>query len=718
MHVAAIMVLLYRLRLVLLLTVAGSILYACGVWDMLNEVSVRENNGISWPASSVSLLTKYTTVNRRSASAQYVNLGEGVGRNSSKSTIVSSALSFYRNVPDGNAQNPSSAGLANVAEAISSNRSSFYYSTTFYYIETHKNVRNSRRQRARTRKQRRRMAIVPQQQPNGPVLLPLPVDSFTDGDNESDSSFASSLRVSPKMPRSGVAATANDALIYDQKTKHLPTSDDSGDDSNNFSDERRRAFMVVYQVSSRGSNHSEAQVPNHDKLLQIIEAADADNNEEYEIGESSAGYSPTATPSPLPPNTMSLQATPLPDITSSYFTSTVAGATNPTIREPHNYGRNSFGSSTTRRTYYQPIANNNTRRVDSDGEDAEEFDSAADDADLSSANDSSWWQRPLKLTSALNISDFPFMQYVISPQCPLPLYNVPANGRNAAFLLEEASPVEVSPTVSDGVYADANSSVVWHPNCAEAFAGEYAGCNHTNTGSRRVLIVVKSAQAHFERRVTIRNTWASHPQLIVRFLVGRAPLVPVISAAAEEEFEPFGSGNDTDNDGSSFTSWIHQAFATFLSNDTNSSSANAVDTSTVARAGRRAQRSAPETSDISTRAKSNVEKPSFDCLTPVECNVTRESRQFNDIILADFVDNYYNNTLKTLSGIHWAVQNCRLGSVEYVLLSDDDMWLNPYNLLEYLENATRNGTISADRDLYMGDLFPNSKPMRIRWSKW
>ena len=41
-----------------------------------------------------------------------------------------------------------------------------------------------------------------------------------------------------------------------------------------------------------------------------------------------------------------------------------------------------------------------------------------------------------------------------------------------------------------------------------------------------------------------------------------------------------------------------------------------------------------------------------------ELAVDREGDRYGDIVQADFVDSYGNNTLKTMSGLKWVVENC------------------------------------------------------------
>lgn len=122
---------------------------------------------------------------------------------------------------------------------------------------------------------------------------------------------------------------------------------------------------------------------------------------------------------------------------------------------------------------------------------------------------------------------------------------------------------------------------------------EAAGTNKT-----KILVLIKSAIDHLNRRISIRKTWGSHPALLIRFVLGL----------------------------------------------------NATE----------------ESADIEV-----------------------EQSVFNDIIKGNFYDYYYNNTYKTLTGLHWAETECG-DEMRYVMLSDDDMWVNPFNLLNFTENLTEN----------------------------
>lgn len=70
----------------------------------------------------------------------------------------------------------------------------------------------------------------------------------------------------------------------------------------------------------------------------------------------------------------------------------------------------------------------------------------------------------------------------------------------------------------------------------------------------------------------------------------------------------------------------------------------------------------------------------------IQRKVDEEDRLHEDIVQADFHDDYRNNTLKTMSGFKWAVEHCP--SASYVVFSDDDMYISTKNLLRFIRNPS------------------------------
>lgn len=73
--------------------------------------------------------------------------------------------------------------------------------------------------------------------------------------------------------------------------------------------------------------------------------------------------------------------------------------------------------------------------------------------------------------------------------------------------------------------------------------------------------------------------------------------------------------------------------------------------------------------------------PSFRALS-----VEEEMLKYKDIVRAKFVDSYENNTLKILVGLRYALEQCQ--DFSYAFLVDDDMYLNVANLIKFIEEPT------------------------------
>lgn len=107
--------------------------------------------------------------------------------------------------------------------------------------------------------------------------------------------------------------------------------------------------------------------------------------------------------------------------------------------------------------------------------------------------------------------------------------------------------------------------------------------------------------------------------------------------------------------------------------------------------------------------------------------VDAEYARHKDLIQADFVDAYYNNTIKTMLGFRWAFEHCP--KAEFVFFVDDDYYVSVKNLLKFVRNpwglsaadSQEENTPAAfvgDGRLWAGFVFSRSRPMRHRWSKW
>ncbi|XP_020647445.1 UDP-GalNAc:beta-1,3-N-acetylgalactosaminyltransferase 1 [Pogona vitticeps] len=66
-------------------------------------------------------------------------------------------------------------------------------------------------------------------------------------------------------------------------------------------------------------------------------------------------------------------------------------------------------------------------------------------------------------------------------------------------------------------------------------------------------------------------------------------------------------------------------------------------------------------------------------------SVEDESILYGDIIQQDFLDTYRNLTLKTIMAFRWVTEFC--SSAQYVMKTDDDVFINTGNLVKFLLNT-------------------------------
>ncbi|KAF6117531.1 beta-1,3-galactosyltransferase 5 [Phyllostomus discolor] len=90
--------------------------------------------------------------------------------------------------------------------------------------------------------------------------------------------------------------------------------------------------------------------------------------------------------------------------------------------------------------------------------------------------------------------------------------------------------------------------------------------------------------------------------------------------------------------------------------------------------------------------------------------VAQESRQHRDVIQKDFVDVYFNLTLKTMMGIEWVHRFCPQAA--FVMKTDSDMFINVHYLTELLLRRNRTSRF------FTGYLKMREYPIRQRRSKW
>ena len=113
-------------------------------------------------------------------------------------------------------------------------------------------------------------------------------------------------------------------------------------------------------------------------------------------------------------------------------------------------------------------------------------------------------------------------------------------------------------------------------------------------------------------------------------------------------------------------------------------------------------------------------------ITNCQDRIDDEFEANKDIVQSDFVDTYFNNTIKTMVGFKWAVEHC--SSAQFILFVDDDYYISVKNLLKYARNPMSRQPVDDnsveselnvfDGRLYSGFVFPSSPAMRHWPSKW
>lgn len=64
--------------------------------------------------------------------------------------------------------------------------------------------------------------------------------------------------------------------------------------------------------------------------------------------------------------------------------------------------------------------------------------------------------------------------------------------------------------------------------------------------------------------------------------------------------------------------------------------------------------------------------------------IDEEHENFKDIVQANFVDAYFNNTIKTMMGMKWAVTHCPKS--KFYMFVDDDYYVSTKNVLRFVRN--------------------------------
>ncbi|XP_041953429.1 UDP-GlcNAc:betaGal beta-1,3-N-acetylglucosaminyltransferase 7, like [Alosa sapidissima] len=93
--------------------------------------------------------------------------------------------------------------------------------------------------------------------------------------------------------------------------------------------------------------------------------------------------------------------------------------------------------------------------------------------------------------------------------------------------------------------------------------------------------------------------------------------------------------------------------------------------------------------------------------------VEYEDKIYGDILQWDFMDTFFNLTLKEVNFLKWFHIHC--SKVQFIFKGDDDVFVNTQNLVELFGFKTEEGKVD---NLFVGDTIAKAIPIRNRQSKY
>ncbi|KAM3619145.1 uncharacterized protein V6R79_003692 [Siganus canaliculatus] len=90
--------------------------------------------------------------------------------------------------------------------------------------------------------------------------------------------------------------------------------------------------------------------------------------------------------------------------------------------------------------------------------------------------------------------------------------------------------------------------------------------------------------------------------------------------------------------------------------------------------------------------------------------VEYENQIYGDILQWDFLDSFFNLTLKEIHFLKWFHIYCP--SVRYIFKGDDDVFVSVENIIEFLESS------KSSENLFVGDVILKARPIRRKDSKY
>ncbi|XP_053545855.1 UDP-GlcNAc:betaGal beta-1,3-N-acetylglucosaminyltransferase 7-like [Bombina bombina] len=93
--------------------------------------------------------------------------------------------------------------------------------------------------------------------------------------------------------------------------------------------------------------------------------------------------------------------------------------------------------------------------------------------------------------------------------------------------------------------------------------------------------------------------------------------------------------------------------------------------------------------------------------------IEQENQIYGDILQWDFMDTFFNLTLKEVNFLKWFHIYC--SKVEFIFKGDDDIFVNTENILDFLNFKKEDPQVSS---LFVGDIISRAVPIRNKQSKY
>uniref|UniRef100_A0A4W4FZL0 Hexosyltransferase n=1 Tax=Electrophorus electricus TaxID=8005 RepID=A0A4W4FZL0_ELEEL len=101
-------------------------------------------------------------------------------------------------------------------------------------------------------------------------------------------------------------------------------------------------------------------------------------------------------------------------------------------------------------------------------------------------------------------------------------------------------------------------------------------------------------------------------------------------------------------------------------------------------------------------------------------DLEKESKSYGDIIMWDFLDTFFNLTLKDILFWEWFSEHCQ--NARFVFKGDDDVFVRTPALLDYLQKEeevhSAPNSLKKIKDFVVGDVIKRANPLRLKSSKY